>query len=86
MTGSNAQLRKDFVHCDSRFALRGGAEAFFHGRAPQQVRGFTLGLDFAPEFDGHDDSGRLAAFGGDDPYFLVRRRLSLLSARVLGWR
>jgi len=59
---SNSKLRKGFIHRNSGFALSGCEEAVFHGRALQQVSGFTLGLDFAPEFDGHDDSGRLAAF------------------------
>jgi hypothetical protein len=58
---SNSKLLNGCLEPEPGLPMRRLQQAILHGFALQQVRGFPLRLDLPPEFDGHDDCGRLAA-------------------------
>src|SRR5260370_23635884 len=64
-SGSNSKLLKRFLEGDSFCTALGPQEALFHLRASEKISGFTLGLDLAPQFDGHDDADRLSGLVRD---------------------
>ncbi len=74
---SNSKLLNGRLEWDSILALLRSQQAVPHRLGPKQMCRFALGFDFVPEFDGHDDTGRLAILIGDDLKFPGRHKYSL---------
>src|SRR5260370_26098062 len=75
---SNSKLLNDCLEGYTLLALRGLQEATLHRFGLEQVCGFPLRFNLSPEFDWHDDCGRLTALIGDDLDLRICHNFSLL--------
>jgi len=75
---SQAEFLKDRVEVNAFVALSGGQEALLHRLGFQQIRGFALRRDLAPQVYGHKDCGRLPGFVRNDLDVRFRHDFSLL--------
>src|SRR6266852_2461988 len=76
--GSNSKFGTGSLKGNASSTLFGFEQAAFHRFASQQIGCFALRLDFAPEFDGHDNADAVPLcvryildFGGAHLYTLL---------------
>jgi len=75
--GSNSKLLNDGLAGKATLALRRRQEALLHRFRFEQICWFALRSDFAPQFDGHDYSGRFPGLIGNDLDIRERHNFSL---------